>query len=266
MVEKSFRSSLRSNTTALYNVISVALLFLLWEVLAKVLSSPFFPSLTDVLSRAARIMVNGDIEGYSLLYHAFASILRFFSGFGLACITGFPIGVVMGLRREIYNALKSIIEPLRFIPPIAWLPLAFLLLPGYLRYVMIIWLGAFFPILLSTIAGIKRTSPVYIDVAKVFGADKKSIIFKVVIPSALPEILAGMRIGLGVGWMCIVAAEMMGGEPVGLGRLIIKYTELLQIDASLVGLFSIGIIGLLMNEAFLQMEKRFFKWRMEVKI
>jgi NitT/TauT family transport system permease protein len=132
--------------------------------------------------------------------------------------------------------------------------------------VVIIWLGAFFPILLNTIAGVERTSPTLINVAKVFGADGRSTTFKVVVPSALPETLAGMRIGLGVGWMCIVAAEMMGGEPVGLGRLIIKHVELLQIDTSIAGIVFIGIIGLLMNEIFLQIEKRLFKWRMEVKI
>jgi NitT/TauT family transport system permease protein len=213
-----------------------------------------------------RIVVVGDIEGYRLSDHMLASILRVLLGFGFACIVGFPMGLLMGLKGEIYDASKSIIEPLRFVPPIAWLPLAFLLLMGHLRYVMIIWLGAFFPILLNTMTGVRRTSPLLINVAKVFGADKRSITFKVVVPSALPETLAGMRIGLGVGWMCIVAAEMMGGNPVGLGRLIIKHVELLQIDISLVGIMSIGIIGLLMNETFLQIEKRLFKWRMEVKI
>jgi NitT/TauT family transport system permease protein len=240
--------------------------FFVWEAAAKIIHSPFFPSFTDIVGATVRVIVVGDIEGYRLSDHMFASIIRVLSGFGLACITGFPMGLLMGLKREIYDALKFIMEPARFVPPIAWLPLAFLLLMGHLRYVMIIWLGAFFPILLNTMTGVRRTSPLLINVAKVFGADKRSITFKVVVPSALPETLAGMRIGLGVGWMCIVAAEMMGGNPVGLGRLIIKHVELLQIDISLVGIMSIGIIGLLMNETFLQIEKRLFKWRMEVKI
>jgi NitT/TauT family transport system permease protein len=158
------------------------------------------------------------------------------------------------------------LEPLRFIPPIAWIPLVVILLSGYARYVLIIWLGAFFPILLSTVAGVKRTSSVLVDVAKSFGADSKSIVLEVVVPSALPEVAAGMRIGLGVGWMCIVAAEMIGGETVGLGRLILRYAQLLQIDVVIVGMVTIGLLGLVMNELFLQAEKRLFRWRKEVKV
>ncbi|HRU81943.1 MAG TPA: hypothetical protein P5168_05280, partial [Candidatus Methanomethylicus sp.] len=84
-------------------------------------------------------------------------------------------------------------------------------------------------------------------------------------PSALPEIMNGLRVGLGVGWMCIVAAEMMGGEPVGLGRLILKYANLLQIDVVVLGMVVIGLIGLAMNYMLLSGERRLFKWRVEIK-
>jgi ABC-type nitrate/sulfonate/bicarbonate transport system permease component len=266
MEGKGLKNPLHIRKATLYNAVSIIALFFFWELAANIIHSPFFPSFTEVVGTAIRIITVGDIEGYGLLDHAFASILRVLLGFGLACITGFPLGVMMGLRHEIYDALKFIIEPVRFVPPLAWLPLAFLLLAGYSRYILIIWLGAFFPILLNTMAGVRRTNPILINVAKVFGANNRLTTFKVVIPSALPEVVAGMRIGLGVGWMCIVAAEMMGGDPLGLGRLIIKYVALLQIDASIVGIVAIGIIGLLMNEVFLQIEKQLFKWRMEIKI
>jgi ABC-type nitrate/sulfonate/bicarbonate transport system permease component len=174
--------------------------------------------------------------------------------------------MVIGLRPSIYGWSRSVIEPIRFIPPIAWIPLAFILMTGFSRYLLIIWLGSFFPVLLNTIAGIKRTNPTLVEVARVLGADKKSAILKVMWPSALPEIAAGMRIGLGVGWMCIMAAEMIGGERVGLGRLILKYAELLRVDVIFVGMITIGIIGLLMNEVFIWTEKRIFRWRMEVRI
>lgn len=250
----------------LYNVMSIVALFFFWEVAARISRSPFFPSFTDVVEAAVRIVTIGDIEKIKLHEHAVASILRVLVGFCLACGTGVPLGFMMGLKRETYDALKSIIEPVRFIPPIAWIPLAYILLSGYSRYILIIWLGAFFPILLNTMAGIKRTSPVLVNVAKAFGADDRSTTLKVVVPSALPEVVAGMRIGLGVGWMCIVAAEIIGGEMIGLGRLIEKAKELLQIDVVLVGMVAIGLIGLFMNEALLQAEKRLFKWRMEVKM
>lgn len=266
MVNESSRKGHYKRNIILYNVVFIVFALFLWEATAKISDSPFFPSFTEVLGSAYRIAVFGDIEGYKLLDHIIASVIRVLFGFASACVTGFPAGLLMGLKRGIYESLKPIIEPVRFIPPIAWLPIVFLLLAGYLRYIVIIWLGAFFPILLNTLSGVKRTDFTLINVARVFGADGKSIISKVIIPSALPEILAGMRIGLGVGWMCIVAAEMMGGDPVGLGRLIIKHVELLQIDVSIVGIVFIGIIGLFMNEIFLDIEKRVFKWRVEVEI
>ena len=266
MKVKSLRNLVHVRRVTLYNIASIVLLLILWEVSVRIIRSPFFPSVTDVANAFIRITFVGDIEGYTLLDHSVASILRILTGFSFACLTGIPLGLVVGLKHETYDSLKSIIEPIRFIPPIAWIPLAYVLLSGYSRYILIIWLGAFFPILLNTIAGVNRTNPVLIDVAKTFGASEKSIVSKVVIPSSLPEAAAGMRIGLGVGWMCIVAAEMIGGESVGLGRLIIKYANLLQIDVSVMGMIAIGLIGLLMNEIFLKAEKRLFVWRTEIKM
>jgi len=263
---KDLTNLLRIRKIAVYNVASIAIFLFLWEVVAKSISSPYFPSFIDVVKATAKMIAVGDVEGYKLHEHILVSVFRVLAGFGLACITGIPLGLMMGLRRETYEALKSILEPVRFIPPIAWIPLVYILLSGYSRFVLIIWLGAFFPILLNTIAGIKRTSPVLVDVAKSFGADKRSTISKVVIPSALPEAVAGMRIGLGVGWMCIFAAEWIGGEMTGLGRLMIKAYDLQQVDVIIVGMVTIGLIGLLMNETFLRIEKRLFRWRVEVKM
>jgi len=262
----SLTSLLRIHRVILYNAALIIILFIVWEAIAKIFQSRFFPSFTDVTEAAVRVITVGDVEGIKLHEHAVASILRVLAGFVLACITGISLGLMMGLRRQTYDASKSIIESVRFIPPIAWIPLVYILLSGYSRYILIIWLGAFFPILLNTIAGIKRTSPILVDVAKSFGADNKSTVSKVVIPSALPETVAGVRIGLGIGWMCIVAAEMIGGEMIGLGRLIMKAAELLQTDVVIVGMVTIGLIGLLMNETFLRFEKRFFRWRVEVKM
>ena len=266
MKGKRLRNSIHVPKVALYNIAAIALLLVLWEASVRIVNSPFFPSFTDVIRAFIRITFVGDIEGYTLLDHAVASMLRILTGFSFACLTGIPLGLLIGLRHETYDSLRAIIEPIRFIPPIAWIPLAYVLLSGYSRYILIIWLGAFFPILLNTIAGVNRTNPVLIDAAKTFGAHEKSIVSKVVIPSSLPETAAGMRIGLGVGWMCIVAAEMIGGETVGLGRLIIKYAELLQIDVSIMGMIAIGLIGLFMNEIFLKVEKRLFVWRTEIKM
>jgi NitT/TauT family transport system permease protein len=247
-------------------MVVIAILIIIWESTAQLLRSPFFPKFSEVIRAFVTIAIIGDVEHFYLSDHIAASVLRVLAGFGAACITGFPLGLAMGLRPLSYDATKSFFEPLRFIPPIAWIPLIVILLTGYSRYVLIIWLGAFFPILLSTVAGVKRASSVLIDVAKTFGADAKSVVFKIVVPSALPEVAAGMRIGLGVGWMCIVAAEMIGGETVGLGRLILRYAQLLRVDVVIAGMITIGLLGLIMNEMFLQAEKHLFRWRREIRV
>jgi len=144
--------------------------------------------------------------------------------------------------------------------------MAIVLLVGFGRYVFLIWLGAFFPIFITTLLSVTRVNPVHVNVAKVFGAKRSYIIRKIVIPSVLPDIATGMRVGLGIAWMCIVAAEMIGGEMVGIGRLILKYAELLRMGEIIVGMLVIGIIGFIMNEIFIMVENRLFRWRSEVSI
>lgn len=172
----------------------------------------------------------------------------------------------MGLYPFTYEITKVIIEPIRFIPPIAWVPMAIVLLMGFSRYVFIIWFGAFFPIFISVLTSIPRVEPLLKDAVKVYGGNWLDIIKKVIIPSITPEILSGSRIGLGTAWACIVAAEMIGGETIGLGRLILKYADLLMTNEVVVGMLLIGLIGLLCNETILQIEKRLFKWRSQISI
>jgi len=249
-----------------FNFVSVAIVILAWEILSRLVHSHYFPGPTDVARALVSLSVSGDIEGIKLLDHAATSIFRILTGFGVAALTAVPTGIVMGLRREIYESSKAVLEPLRFVPPIAWIPLAILLLSGYSRYIFLIWLGAFFPILLNTIAGFQRISRVLVDVARVFGGNRRAIIWKIAIPSALPEIMTGFRVGLGVGWMCIVAAEMIGGEVRGLGWLILKNGVLLNVSGMIAGMIAVGVIGLVMNEGLLRAEKSLFKWRVEVRV
>lgn len=248
------------------NLAVLGVVAILWHVSARASQSSFFPGPASVFVALRDILVGGDIQGYSLWDHIWASLVRVLSGFAAASLTGVALGMLLGLRRTAYDATKGVLEPLRFIPPIAWIPLAIVLLRGFSRYVFIIWIGAFFPILVATMAGIMRVSPLLVDVSKVFGAKRFFIVLKVVVPGALPEIVAGMRIGLGVGWMCIVAAEMIGGESVGLGRLMMNYSDLLRVDMVIVGMLTIGLIGYVTNEILIVVERRLFPWRRQIKI
>lgn len=248
------------------NILAIGVFISLWQLIATAIKSPFFPDVIETTAAFIDLVKYGDLEGYTLLTHIEASLIRIGAGFGLACLIGIPLGLVMGLFPVTYEGLRAVIEPIRYIPPIAWIPLIIVLLRGFSRYAFIIWLGAFFPILIYTLTSIPRVNPVHINVARVHGADRGYTIRHIVIPSVLPEVLAGMRVGLGVGWMCIVAAEMIGGEMIGLGYLILKYAELHMIEYSIVGMILIGIIGLLMNEVLVRAEKHLFKWRWEVVV
>lgn len=245
------------------NVLSLAVFLAFWEVGARIANSPFVPGPLAVLQAGANLAANGDVNGISLLEHTGQSLLRIFSGFVAAALMAIPLGLAMGLSPGLYAGTRSVIEPIRFIPPIAWIPVAIVVLVGFSRYVFIIWLGAFFPIWINTIVAVPRIEPVYFNVARVHGATMGYVIRRIVIPGALPNIFAGMRIGLGVGWMCIVAAEMIGGEMTGLGKLILKYAELLRMPEIIVGMVIIGILGFLMNDAMLAAEKRLFGYRQQ---
>ena len=245
----------------------VLLVFLaLWQVVADIYHSPFIPAPSAVWSAGVKLALQGDVNGHSLWAHTVASLVRVLAGFAAAVIMGVPLGLLMGLHPGIYQGTRSLMEPLRFIPPLAWIPIALVTLTGFTRYVFIIWLGAFFPIFVATLVGVPRVEILHQNVALVHGASRSWVVRKVVIPSILPDILGGMRVGLGVGWMCIVAAEMIGGESVGLGKLILKYAEMLRMAEIIVGMIVIGLLGLLMNEMLLLVEKRLFRWRWEVKL
>lgn len=252
--------------TVLYNILSLIVVAVLWTLFSAWQQSPFFPPPADIWKAFVGLATHGDIEGIGLARHIWASLIRIFAGFAAACALGIPLGLAMGLWPKIYNRTRAVLEPIRFIPPIAWIPMAIVLLVGFSRYAFLIWLGAFFPIFITTLLSVTRVNPVHVNVAKVFGASRSYIIRKIVIPSVLPDIATGMRVGLGIAWMCIVAAEMIGGEMIGVGRLILKYAELIRMGEIIVGMLVIGIIGFLMNEIFIVVEKRVFRWRSEVSI
>jgi NitT/TauT family transport system permease protein len=249
-----------------YNIVSLTVVLILWTLFSWWQNSPFFPSPRAIWVAFVDLLSKGDVEGISIGTHIWNSVLRIFAGFSAACILGIPLGLLMGLYPQLYNRTRSIMEPVRFIPPIAWIPLAIVLLVGFSRYAFLIWLGAFFPVFITTLFSVTRVNPLHVNVVKVFGAPRLYIIRKIVIPSVLPDIATGMRVGLGSAWMCIVAAEMIGGEMVGIGRMILKYAELIRMSEIIVGMLIIGVIGFITNEVFITVERKLFRWRSQVSI
>ncbi|MDR3602396.1 MAG: ABC transporter permease [Desulfosporosinus sp.] len=243
----------------------LSVLILFWQGIVLVVHSVFIPSPVQVWNAFWRLTLQGDMQGYTLFQAAWVSLLRVLRGFGLALLAGIPIGVIFGLWNKVYTWVKPLVEPVRFIPPLAWVPLVIILLKGENRYTFIIWIGAVFPILITTMSGVNALEKNCWEVGQVLGASRWQAVTKLVIPAAAPHMFAGARLGLGVGWACIVAAEMIGGGVAGLGNLIINYGQLLQIDAVVAVMIVIGVLGYLLNEILILAEKKLFPWRRDIK-
>jgi sulfonate transport system permease protein len=252
--------------TVSWNAFAVVIALVVWQLAAIAVASPFFPGPVKVVQAFVRLAVHGDISGNSLWAHAWASIERVLVGFGLGVLGGVPLGLLMGLYQQVYARTRAVLEPFRFIPPIAWIPLAIIFFSGLARFAFLIFLGAFFPIFTSTLVGVARVEPIHRKVGFVHGASKFWILCHVVVPTVLPDILAGMRVGLGAAWLTIVAAELAGGISTGLGRMMTNYAELVQVPEVIVGMLLIGFIGFVMNEILLLIEKYLFRWRWQVTL
>src|SRR5512136_2240488 len=168
------------------SIASIAFFLVLWQAVAYYSASPFLPGPDSVLRSFWQLMTIGDVDGVTLQDDIVASLIRVLLGFLVGAVTAIPLGLAIGIKPLVRTATNPIMEPIRFIPPIAWIPLAIVLLGGLSRYVFIIWIGVFFPVLLNTIAGVQRASPTLANVAKTFGAKGWMITQKIIFPSALP--------------------------------------------------------------------------------
>jgi len=201
-----------------------------------------------------------DFSGFLISQHISASLVRIFYGFGLAVIFAIPLGLLSGWSWHIEAATSPIIEIIRPIPPLAWIPFAIYFFRDPMNAIFIVWIGAFFPILLSIVSGVKSIDPILIDVAKTLGAGKLNLFRKVIIPASIPSIMTGMRIGLGVGWMCLVAAELVGVKGGGLGLYIMIMSDVGRFENVFAGMILIGILGFLMVMSMTYIERRLSRW------
>lgn len=250
----------------LLNIVSLAVFLSCWQIATMLFRSPFFPGPAEIARAFFELARAGDTQGISLFAHSWASLYRVMVGFAAGVLLGVPFGLLMGLYRQVYTATRSVVEPFRFIPPIAWIPLAIIFFSGLPRFAFLIFIGAFFPVFTSTLVGVQRVELVHRKVALVYGASKLYVLTHIVVPTVLPDILAGMRVAMGAAWLTIVAAELAGGTPEGLGRLMLNYSELLKIPEIIVGMVLVGAIGFLLNELLLLCEKYLFKWRWQVTL
>lgn len=236
----------------------ITVLLLIWQYVSlQVLdatSRTLLPPPTAIFTAAWELISSGE-----LFRHARDSLKREMVAFMWAAVS-IPIGIAMGWSRLVDEQMDPIFEMLRPIPPLAWIPLSILWFGvGDAQNQFIIFLGIFFPILLNTINGVKGIEPNLIRAARCLGASEAQILWRIVVKAALPQIVTGIRIGLGVGWMALVAAELVGANS-GLGFLINDARTVLRTDYIIVGMASIGIIGLLLDQLIRVLSRRLLPW------
>jgi len=242
-------------------LLSIALplvLVSLWQALFSLgmIKPILLPSPLQVAASFWSLTVSGELLG-----NLGISLLRVLEGFGIAAFAGLVLGLAIGLWREIDHATDLLIQLLKPIPPIAWIPLAILWFGiGETGKVYIIFLGAFFPILVNTVDGIRQTDHRYVELARVLEVTRRRFITQVVLPGALPSIMTGLRVGLMVAWMCVVSAEMIAASS-GVGYMIMDARQMSQTDEVLVGMITIGIMGKLLDVSLRWAERRLITWK-----
>jgi len=238
---------------------------LLWEALgaAGIVPENRLPPPTHVLGGLGELISRGLPPGSSLLGHCAASLRRVFGGVGAALAVAIPLGLLLGRSSRLRTLVHPFVELTRPIPPLAWVPLAILWFGiGDLSAVFIIFLGAFFPILLNTVTGVLSIDRGLIESAVILGASKRDLFLKVLAPGATPAIMTGVRIAVGVGWMTLVAAEFTGVKSgYGLGYMIMTARDIQRADQIVAGMLVIGLIGFGMDSLIRIGERRLLQWR-----
>jgi len=243
-------------------IILPILILIFWEIAAQLINNQFIlPRLETVIPVLLDPTVNILGTG-SLLQNAALSLERVGAGFLVALAIAVPLGVGMGWSQRLDAFVDTTVQLFRPIPPLAWGPLAIAWFSvGINSMVFIIFLGAFFPILLNTIDGVRGIKRTWVEVAQTLGASEGQVLVKVVLPGAAPTIWTGLRVGFGIAWMCVIAAEWLPWTTTGLGYLTLYAYNYGQMHFTIAAMITIGIIGIAFDLLFRSVEDRWFAWR-----
>ena len=236
----------------------IAVLIAVWWVLVRVSDSAIFPTPLQVVTGMWELVKDG-----TLWEHIGASLFRVGAGFLLAALFAVPLGLWMGWVRGAYSTLNPLFQILRPISPIAWIPIAILWFGvGNASPIFLIFISSIFPMIVQTTAGVHTIERRYLRAAANFGVSRYTLFRRVVIPAVMPQIIVGMRIGLGVAWLVVVAAEMIALRS-GLGYLIIDSRNAgNRYDLVIAGMIIIGLIGLSLDGLMRLMERHpSVRWR-----
>ena len=230
------------------------ILIVLWHLAVIASGTKIFPTPLDVL------------RGLNDLPHLAAytrdSLFRVFCGYAAAVVLGIPVGLALGWWSALARAANPLMQMLRPISPLAWMPLAVIWFGvSNLAPIFLIFLASFFPVVLAAMNGVRNVPPMYVQAGRNFGLSTPALMTRVIFPAVLPRILVGLRIAFGVAWLVLVAAEMIAVDS-GLGYLIIDARNAgKRYDLVVGGMLLIGLIGLVLDAAIRRAERmKFVKW------
>jgi NitT/TauT family transport system permease protein len=252
------RASSATLTKVVPPTVVITLLIAIWWIVVVKNDSAIFPTPWQVVTGALELARDG-----TLWQHIGASLFRVGIGFGLAFLVAVPLGLWIGWVGGAYRTLNPIFQMLRPISPIAWIPIAILWFGvGDLSPIFLIFISSVFPMMVQTTAGVHTIDRRYLRAAANFGVSRRVLFSRVVIPAVLPEMIVGMRIGIGVAWLVVVAAEMIALRS-GLGYLIMDSRNAgNRYDLVIASMIIIGMIGLMLDGATRLFERlKTVRWR-----
>ena len=253
---------------AVLGIAALALFVFVWYMVSGWLQArdpvqgSLVPPPDKVASKFLWLLTHKDrVTQLYLLQHMFTSLERVFLGFVLALALALPSGLVMGRSWKAESFGRPVVEIFRPIPPLAWAPAFLILFKVFWGPVAVVFLGAFFPILFNVMLGARSVDRILIDAAKTLGAGRSDIFTRVVLPYTIPYLMTGITVGLGIGWMCIVAAEFVAAEGGGLGYFIqasadFGYYPEMYSGMALIGMISVlttGVAGFFEGEVYRRM-------------
>jgi taurine transport system permease protein len=247
------------------STVTVVVLLLLWVLVTSAgwVKPLFLPSPKAVYDKFTLAVTEG-FAGSTLQAHTLTSLSRIFGAFLLACVTAIPVGILMGVSRWVRGVFDPVIEFYRPLPPLAYLPLVIIWFGiGEFSKVLLIFLAIFAPMAIAARAGVRSVSIEQIHAAYSMGATRFQVIRDVILKSATPEIFTGMRIGIGVGWTTLVAAEMVASTR-GLGYMVLSAAEFLASDVVIMGIIVIGFFAFAFDLLMRYLERILVPWKGKV--
>ena len=247
-------------------LLGFGLVFTFWELTTAVLKLPMFEKITPPLTVFKEWFNPAPSFGVSLytpLYyeHIGYSVYRAYTAFTLAVLLGVPLGLLMGWRRTFYNYTFPLLEAIRPIPPLAWVPLAILMFPGIEPPVIYVtFIAAFFATVLNTLLGAQSIDQNYFRAAQCLGFSSRDVLFHVVVPGAMPFIFTGLQISMGLSWFALVAGEMIAGRR-GLGHMIFDAYNMAQIPTIIMGMLTLGLLGYASSALVRLLGRKLMAWR-----